>query len=73
MSKYEFKQTLGAIAFAIVNVVIAYLITTALGIQNIVLYQSVTAMQHTITYEILIFMALSFVECLVYHYKYEIG
>ena len=71
MSKYELKQMLGIIAFSIVNIVIAYLFTTALGIQNIVLYQSLTAMQHTITYEILIFMALSFIECLAYHYKYE--
>ena len=71
MSKYEIKELLGAIAFGIVNVVVAYLITTALGIQNIILYQSFTAMQNVITYEVLIFMALSFVECLVYHYKYE--
>ncbi len=72
MSKYEIKELLGAIAFAIVNVVIAYLITTEFGIQNIVLYESfATAMQYTITYEVIIFMALSLVECLVYHFKYE--
>lgn len=71
MSKYEFKEMLGIIAFSILNIIIAYLVTTALEIQNIILYQTLSAMQYVITYEVLIFMALSFMECLVYHYKYE--
>ena len=71
MSKYEFKEMLGIIAFSILNITIAYLVTTAFGSQNIVLYQTFTAMQYVVTYEIIIFMALSFVECLIYNYKYE--
>ena len=71
MTKYEIKQLFVMIIFAIINVVIAYAITISLGIQNIILYKTLTAMKHTITYETIIFMALSLLESLVYHYKYE--
>lgn len=71
MTKYEIKQLFVMIIFAIINVVISYAITTAFGISNIVLYKTLTAMQYTITYEVLIFMALSLLESLIYHYKYE--
>ena len=71
MTKYETKQLFVIIIFGIINVVIAYAITIPLGISNIVLYKTLTAMEHTITYETIIFMALSLLESLVYHYKYE--
>ncbi len=72
MSKYELKELIIFIIFSIINLCIAYLITTALGIQNIVLYKSLTATQYTITYEILIWFALSFIDASFYHLKYEI-
>ena len=72
MYKYEIKQLFAILIFAIINVVIAYAITIPLGIPNIVLYKTLTAMQYTITYEVLIFMALSLIESLIYHYKFEI-
>ena len=72
MSKKEIKDLLIFIIFSIINISIAYMITFYFGIQNIILYQSLTAMQYTITYEVIIFFVLSIVEATVYHYKYEI-
>ena len=72
MSKKEIKDLLIFIIFSIINISIAYMITSYFGIQNIILYQSCTAMQYTITYEVIIFFVLSLVEATIYHYKYEI-
>lgn len=72
MSKKEIKDLLIFIIFSIINISIAYMITSYFGIQNIILYQSLTAMQYTITYEVIIFFVLSIVEATIYHYKYEI-
>lgn len=72
MSKREFKQLVAIILFYILNVAIAYLITFSLGIENVVLLETYTATQNVITYEILIVFALSLVEGLIYHYKYEV-
>lgn len=67
MTKNEVKELIGIIVFSIINITIAYIITEMLGIQNVILYQSIaTAMQYTITYEILIFFALSFIESFIY-------
>ena len=70
MSKKEIKDLLIFIIFSIINISIAYMITSYFGIQNIILYQSFTAMQYTITYEVIIFFVLSIVEVTIYHYKY---
>ena len=72
MSKKEIKDLIIFIIFSIINISIAYMITSYFGIQNIILYQSLTAMQYTITYEVIIFFVLSIVEATIYHYKYEI-
>ena len=72
MSKKEIKDLLIFIIFSIINISIAYMITSYFGIQNIILYQSLSAMQYTITYEVIIFFVLSLVEATIYHYKYEI-
>lgn len=72
MSKYELKELIIFIIFSIINLCIAYMITGLLGIQNIVLYESFTATQYIITYEILIWFALSFIDASFYHLKYEI-
>lgn len=67
MTKNEVKELIGIIVFSIINITIAFVITGILGIQNVILYQSIaTAMQYTITYEIIIFFALSFIEAFVY-------
>ncbi|MCR5146709.1 MAG: hypothetical protein K6B70_05140 [Clostridia bacterium] len=71
MAKHKIREIIGIIAFTIINIAIAYVITTALGIKDIVLYQSYTAIQNVVTFETIIIVALSFVESLIYHYKYE--
>lgn len=72
MSKYEIKELFAMLVFSIINFAIAYFITTALGIQNVILYQSLTATQYIITYEIIIWFVLSLIGVTFYHYKYEI-
>ena len=72
MSKKEIKDLIIFIIFSIINISIAYMITSYFGIQNIILYQSLSALQYTITYEVIIFFVLSLVEATIYHYKYEI-
>lgn len=72
MSKKEIKDLIIFIIFSTINISIAYMITSYFGIQDIILYQTLTAMQYTITYEVIIFFVLSIVEATIYHYKYEI-
>ena len=38
----KFKETIGVVFFAILNIIIAYFITALLNIQDIILYQSLT-------------------------------
>ena len=72
MSKYEIKELFASLVFSLINNAIAYLITTSLGIQNVILYKSITATQYVITYEIIIWFILSFIGATFYHYKYEV-
>ncbi len=53
------------IILMLINIGIAYAITVSLGIQNQILWQSLTAMNYCITYEIIIWFALSLIEGLV--------
>lgn len=64
--KRDIKELIGIIAFSIFNIIIAYDITIALGIQNIILYKSLTAMSYDISYEVIIWFILSFIEAFVY-------
>ena len=45
----------------LVNIGIAYIITNFLGIQNQILFQSYTATNYCITYEVIIWFILSFI------------
>ena len=69
MSKHEIKQLVIMTVIAIINVCIAYAITIP---QNIVLFKSYTAMQYTITYEVIIVFSLSLLESLVYEFRYKL-
>ncbi len=72
MSKSQVKEIALIVVFTIINIAIAYLITTSLGIQNIILFKSLTATEYVITYEILILWALYLIEATFYHFKYEL-
>ena len=72
MSKVEIKELIIMLIFSIINLCIAYFITFNLGIQNTILFRTYTAVQQDITYEVLIFMFLSFIEAFIYHIKFEL-
>ena len=69
MSKNKIKEVIGIIIFAIVNILIAYLITIKLGIANTVVIRTFSALYSEITWEVIIFLGLSFIEALIYEYK----
>lgn len=72
MSKVEIKELIIMLIFSIINICIAYFITFNLGIQNTILFRTYTAVQQDITYEVLIYMFLSFIEAFIYHIKFEL-
>lgn len=62
-------KNIGIILFCILNIGIAYLITIPLHINNVVLFQSITATNYTITYEVIIWFVLSLTEAYIYEKK----
>ena len=60
------KKNICIILALLLNIPIAYFITLILGIQNIVLLQLMTALNYTITYEIIIWFVLILIEYAVY-------
>lgn len=64
--KKDIKELIGVIIFSIINICIAYAITIPLGIQNVILYKSLTAMSYDISYEVIIWFILSFTEALIF-------
>ena len=71
MTKKEFKELLFVLLFSVINIAIAFLITSSLGIQNVTLFTIYSANTQEITYEVLIFMLLSLIEALFYSSKFE--
>lgn len=55
------KQDVLCIVLMILNIGIAYMITIPLGIQNQILFQSFTATNYCITYEVIIWFVLSLI------------
>ena len=64
--KKNTKELIGCVLFAILNIIIAYLITTPLNIKDVVLYQSLTATNYIITYEVMIWFILGLSEAYIY-------
>lgn len=58
-------KILKVVLFAILNILVAYVITSILGIKNIILFQSLTATQYTITYEVIIVFILAIIEAFI--------
>ena len=59
------KKDVLCIILLLFNICIAYAITVPLGIQNQILVQSYTATNYCITYEVIIWVVLSFIGGLV--------
>ena len=66
MSNTEIKQFLFIILFITINLVISFSITYFFGINNTVIYRTVTSMISEVTYEMLIFMSLALIESSIY-------
>lgn len=62
----DIKELIGYILFAILNFIIAYLITIPLNINDVILYKSLTATNYIITYEVIIWFVLSLIEAYIY-------
>lgn len=60
------KKNICIILALLLNIPIAYFITSILDIQNIVLLHSMTALNYTITYEIIIWFVLILIEYVIY-------
>jgi len=69
MSKTEIKEIVGVIIFAVLNTIIAFFITNLLGISNTVILRTFSVTLGDITWEVVIFMALSLIEALIYEYS----
>lgn len=62
------KKNILLVVSLISNFFIAYGITTLFNIKNVVLFQSMTAMNYTLTYEVIIWFILTLLEYSVYKY-----
>ncbi len=60
------KKNICIISALLVSMFVAYFITSILGIQNIILFQSMTALNYTITYEVIIWYVLILIENAIY-------
>lgn len=60
------KKNICIIIALLFNILIAYLTTSVLGIRNIVLLQSITISNYSITYEIVIWFVLILIEYVIY-------
>lgn len=69
MSKDKIKEVISIIIFAIINISIAYLITINLGIANMVVIRTFSALYSEITWEVIIFLGVSLIETIIYEYK----
>ena len=68
MSKIELKELIGIILFGTINTFVACLITIYLGIYKTVIIKSYSLVYGDITWEVVIFFALSFIESVIYEY-----
>ena len=62
----KIKEIFVVIIVAIINIIIAFSLTNLLGISNIVLFRTYTAMSGDITWEVIIFLTLSLIESIIY-------
>ena len=67
--EYNNKELIGFTLALILNIIIAYLITTPLNIKNTILFQSHSATNYIITYEVIIWFILSLIEAYIYDHK----
>ena len=60
------KEIFLIIIFAIINIILAFIITNLLGISNTIVFRSFSTMYGDITWEVIIFFIFSIVEAIIY-------
>lgn len=68
MSKKEIKQLIIIIIISLINIGIAFSITSLCGITNTIIIKTFTVINNEITWEIIIFWILSLIETSSYEY-----
>lgn len=71
MSKSEKKELLVMILCSILNTMIAFIITGLCGVTNTVILKSYSSIYGDITWEVIIFIGLMFIEALLYDYFFS--
>lgn len=66
MTKKDVRQMIILLLFGIINIIISFAITNFLGISNVVLFTTHTAMGGDITWEVIIFLFLLLIEAIIY-------
>lgn len=69
MMKLQLKNLIFILLLMVINTIISFSITYIFGIQNIVIFKTLSFICDSITYEILIFIALSIMEGIIYEIK----
>lgn len=62
------KETIYMILFVIINTFLSFIITKSLGIYNVVIYKSYVLYYSEITWEVVIFIAISILVAGIYDY-----
>ena len=60
--KQQSKNLITTLLLVLINTIISFFITYILGIQNIIIFRTTFFLFDSITYEILIFLGLTFIE-----------
>lgn len=71
MSRSEKKELLVMLLCCILNTIIAFAITGLCGVTNTVILKSYSSIYGDITWEVIIFMGLMFIEALLYDYFFS--
>ena len=66
MTKKDIKQVIILLLFGLINIIISFTITNMLGISNVVLFTTITAIGGDITWEVIIFIVLLLIEAIIY-------
>lgn len=67
MSKLELKELIIIMILSLINIIIAFKITNLLGITNIIIIRTFSVMYGNITWEVVIFLGLLFIESIFLH------
>lgn len=71
MSRSEKKELLVMLLCCILNTIISFAITGLCGVTNTIILKSYSSVYGDITWEVIIFMGLMFIEALLYDYFFS--